>query len=71
MGRVLENYTLADGRRLEYDAGPFYQNGVEVGACWFLMNGRNTVCALEHEVIVYGSCESNAECTTPDSALPR
>ena len=70
MGRVLETYKLADGRCLEYDTGPFYQNGVEVGACWFLVERFHTICSLVHEEIVY-ACESNAECATPNSTVPR
>lgn len=56
MGRVLETYKLADGRCLEYDTGPFYQNGVEVGACWFLVERFHTICSLVHEEITLLPC---------------
>lgn len=56
MGLVVEKYDLPDGRRLELDAGPFYRNGVDVGACWFLMNRYNTICALDHEEIELLPC---------------
>lgn len=72
MGRVIETYTLADGRRLELDAGPFYRHGVLVPGAWWLMgaDGRN-IDVLDHEEVVYVSCDSNAECVTSDSAVPR
>lgn len=71
MRKIVETYDLADGRRLELDAGPFYQNGVLVGACWFLMDRYHTICALEHEEVIYESRESNAQCIASDSTLSR
>lgn len=70
MGKVVLTYDLADGRRLELDAGPFYTHGKQVYNVWWLLdaNGHN-LCTLEYEEVIYESCGGNAQRATSDSAM--